>query len=79
MQMMMANDQPIDVAEERNTAGRYLTEWRHLLSHRRISNELDPKSEDAADRMIPVDDRSPFERDYERVRISGLTANYLER
>ena len=70
MQMMMANDQQIDVAEERNTAGRYLTEWRHLLSHRRISNELDPKSEDAADRMIPVDDRSPFERDYERVLFS---------
>ena len=64
------NSQEIDIAEEKNSAGRYKTEWRRLLSRRRICKELDPRPEDEADRAVPVDDRSPFERDYERVLFS---------
>ena len=64
------NSQEMDIAEEKNSAGRYKTEWRRLLSRRRISKELDPRLEDETDRAVPVDDRSPFERDYERVLFS---------
>ena len=69
MQMMMVNQQ-MDLAETKNTAGRYIDKWKRLLSHRRISNELDPRPDDETDLEKPVDDRSPFERDYERVLFS---------
>lgn len=70
MRMMIVNNQQIDLAKEKNTAGRYMAEWKRLLSHRRISKELDMQSEDETDREKPADDRSPFERDYERVLFS---------
>ena len=70
MRMMIVNNQQIDLAEEKNTAGRYVSEWRRLLSRRRISKELDLRTEDVTDREKPADDRSPFERDYERVLFS---------
>lgn len=68
--VMMINNQQVDLAEETNSAGQYLARWKQLLSDKRISNELDPQSDDDADQIMPPDDRSPFERDYERVLFS---------
>lgn len=67
---MICNVQQKDQAVEKNTSGRYLSAWSRLLSCTRISNVLSPTRVDGADRVKPVDDRSPFERDYERVLFS---------
>lgn len=67
---MIRDTQQKDQAVEKNTSGRYLTVWRHLLSCARISNILNPARVDGADSVKPVDDRSNFERDYERVLFS---------
>ena len=67
---MTSDVQQADLAKEKNTSGQYSARWERLLSSKRISNILDPKPDDGADRVKPVDDRSPFERDYERVLFS---------
>ncbi len=60
-----------DRAKDKCNAGQYLIAWRRLLSSVRVSNVLGPTHIDVADRVKPIDDRSPFERDLERVLFSS--------
>lgn len=72
MQMKKNQNNPqADSAQERNTLGRYSDHWRKLLSRRRVSNELDPRPKGDTDQERQFDNRSPFERDYERVLFSS--------
>lgn len=68
---ILNNPMSEDISKGPERFGRYKEDWARLLCPERTKLVDGPATEDLSDKVKPLDERSPFERDYERVVFSS--------